>query len=69
MDKTYPLEHPAYQKITGLYRMSDNYNIEFTRDDDLLMMKVNGQLQEALVYKGNNHFEGSLLEMLEPKRI
>ncbi|HNR09379.1 MAG TPA: hypothetical protein PKM27_18810, partial [Saprospiraceae bacterium] len=33
---------------------------EFYRDDDLLMMKINGQIMEALTYKGDNTFEGGL---------
>ena len=60
LDKSYPLEQAAFKKLTGLYQMEDRSNIEFTMEDDLLMVKVNGQFQEALVYKGNNHFEGGL---------
>ena len=38
----------------------DNGNPEFSMNDDLLFMKRNGQLVEALAYKGNNTFEGGL---------
>ena len=38
----------------------DKGNVEFTQKDDLLFMKQNGQLVEALVYRGNNTFEGGL---------
>jgi hypothetical protein len=34
--------------------------LEFSRVDDLLFAKLNGQIMEALSYKGNNEFEGGL---------
>ncbi len=33
---------------------------EFTREDDLLILKLNGQIMEGLAYKGNNSFEGGI---------
>ena len=33
---------------------------EFIREDDLLILKLNGQIMEGLVYKGNNSFEGGV---------
>lgn len=59
MRKEIPLADEAYKKIVGLYEL-ENGNAEFTRDGDLLMVKFNGQLSEALAYKGNNSFEGGL---------
>lgn len=59
MGKAFPLDDAGYKKITGLYELK-NGNVEFTRDGDLLLAKLNGQLMEALVYKGNNTFEGGL---------
>lgn len=59
MQKNFPLDPEVFLKVTGLYKMEKG-NIEFTKQDDLLFMKRNGQLVEALVYKGNNTFEGGL---------
>ena len=59
MGKAQVLEDSAYRKITGLYKLKNGF-AEFNREDDLLMMKYNGQLLEALTYKGNNSFEGGL---------
>lgn len=56
----YPLEAAAYKKISGLYGMNDKSMIEFYRQGDQLFMKYNGQIMEALDYKGNNRFEGGL---------
>lgn len=59
--ESYKIEPLALQKITGLYSVSNNkWNAEFTADDDLLVLKVNGQLMETLVYTGNNEFESGL---------
>jgi hypothetical protein len=33
---------------------------EFTKEDDLFLLKMNGQYMESLVCKGNNSFEGGL---------
>lgn len=59
MGKGFVLEDAAYKRITGLYKLKNGF-AEFSREDDLLMMKHNGQLVEALSYKGNNTFEGGL---------
>lgn len=59
MQKEYNLDDEAFKKISGIYDMKDGL-AEFYRDDDLLMMKINGQIQEALAYKGDNTFEGGL---------
>lgn len=58
---SYALEPNAMQKITGLYSEKNNkWNAEFIADDDLLILKINGQLMETMVYKGNNEFESGL---------
>lgn len=59
MRKAFPLDDAAYKKITGLYELK-NGNAEFIREDDLLMMKLNGHLVEGLEYKGNNTFGGGV---------
>lgn len=59
MKETFPLDPGVFDKVTGLYQMEKG-NVEFTQNDDLLYMKQNGHLVEALVYKGNNTFEGGL---------
>ena len=56
----YVLEASAYKKITGLYQMDDKSMAEFYHQGDQLFAKVNGQIMEAMDYKGNNSFEGGL---------
>lgn len=58
LNKEFPLDKEVYNKITGIYRMDDKSTLEFTKSDDLLNMKWNGQLVESLKYIGNNTFEG-----------
>ncbi|MEO6253123.1 MAG: hypothetical protein ABIO79_07460 [Ferruginibacter sp.] len=59
MGKSYLLEEAGYKKITGIYQTNKG-NAEFSREDDLLILKLNGQIMEGMVYKGNNTFEGGL---------
>ena len=59
MGNSFALNDAGYKKITGLYQLK-NGMAEFTREDDLLLLKMNGQFMEGLVYKGNNAFEGGL---------
>lgn len=59
MGKSFPLDDAGYRKITGLYQLK-NGKAEFNREDDLLLMKYNGQLMEGLSYTGDNTFEGGL---------
>lgn len=56
----YVLDAAAFRKITGLYQMKDKSMCEFYRQDDQLFVKLNGQIMEAMDYKGNNSFEGGL---------
>lgn len=58
MSKEIPLDKIVYDKVTGLYDVGDDNFIEFSKDDDLLFMKQNGQLVASLKYIGNNTFEG-----------
>lgn len=60
MSTEFPLEKEVYNKITGLYQMDDDSNIEFIKNDDLLFLKRNGQLMASLKYIGNNTFEGGI---------
>jgi hypothetical protein len=56
----YLLDKAAYKKISGLYQMSDKSMGEFYQNGNELFLKVNGQIMEAMEYKGNNSFEGGL---------
>lgn len=56
----YVLETAAFKKIAGLYEMSDKTMCEFYRQGDQLFVKLNGQIVEAMDYKGENSFEGGL---------
>jgi len=57
MGESFPLDDAGYKKITGIYQL-ENGMAEFNRQDDLLFLKLNGQIMEGLVYKGDNSFEG-----------
>ena len=58
MTKEIPLDKKVYDKIMGLYDIGEGNFIEFVKNDDLLFMKLNGQLRASLKYIGNNTFEG-----------
>lgn len=60
MSKEIPLDKKVYDKITGVYQMDENIILEFTKNDDLLFMKQNGQLRASLKYTGNNTFVGGI---------
>jgi protocatechuate 3,4-dioxygenase beta subunit len=60
LKEEYLLEAQAYKKITGLYEMKDKSMAEFYKDGDQLFAKVNGQIMEALDYKGDNTFQGGI---------
>lgn len=59
MGKPFLLNDMGYKKITGIYKLK-NGMAEFTRQDDLLFLKMNGQYMEGMVYKGDNIFEGGI---------
>ena len=63
MSKNFPLDDQVYKKIEGLYRtdekIADSERIfEFHRTDDILFVKLKGQLVAGLKYVGDNTFEG-----------
>ena len=65
MSKTFPLNDQVYKKIEGLYRtdekIADSERIfEFARKDDILFVKLKGQLVAGLKYIGENTFEGGM---------
>jgi len=60
LKEEYVLEATAFRKITGLYDMSNKSMADFYNDGDQLFVKLNGQIMEAMDYKGNNTFEGGL---------
>ncbi|RXK60821.1 catechol 1,2-dioxygenase [Lacibacter luteus] len=60
MAKEFPLDPKVYARITGLYQLQDNMNVEFLKNDDLLFMKQNGWLRASLKYIGNNSFVGGI---------
>ena len=60
LKEEYVLEASAYKKIEGLYEMSDKSMIEFYKDGDQLFAKINGQIMEAMDYKGDNSFAGGI---------
>jgi catechol 1,2-dioxygenase len=60
MSKEIPLDKKVYDKITGLYQVENDTIFEFTKNDDLLFMKQNGQLFASLKYIGNNTFESGI---------
>jgi len=59
MSKHIPLDTAVYSKICGLYQM-DRGMAEFYQQDDLLMMKRNGQISEGMAYAGENTFRGAM---------
>jgi protocatechuate 3,4-dioxygenase beta subunit len=60
LKEEYMLEASAFKKIVGLYEMSDKSMIEFYKDGDQLFAKINGQIMEAMDYKGDNSFAGGI---------
>ena len=56
MAKEFPLDPNDFKRITGIYKV-DKDIIEFNKMDDLLFVKLNGQLVSSLRYIGENTFE------------
>jgi catechol 1,2-dioxygenase len=56
----YILDNSAFKKIEGLYEMKDHSMAEFYRQGDQLFAKLNGQIMEAMDYKGDNTFGGGI---------
>jgi protocatechuate 3,4-dioxygenase beta subunit len=59
MSQQLRVDDAVYKKVSGLYR-TDKGMLEFYREDDMLMLKMNGQIMEGLRYKGNNTFAGGM---------
>lgn len=49
----------VFEKLSGVYEMSDKTLTEFYREGDSLFGKRNGQIMFVLFYKGNNEFESA----------
>jgi len=60
MNKEFPLDEAVFKKVSGIYNMDDKSMVEFYKNNDLLFAKINGQIMEALYYKGNNKFTSAL---------
>lgn len=60
LQDAYILDAAGYKKIEGLYDMGKGVLTEFFHRGDDLFIKYNGQIEEAMEYKGNNSFEGGL---------
>jgi len=63
MAKEFKPDNSVFEKLTGVYKMTDKSVIEFYREGDLLFLKWNGQIREALSYKGQNTFAGGLRDL------
>lgn len=67
MSKTFPLDKSVFKKLSGIYTanevvdkfygLSKGGRIEFYEKGNLLYIKANGQIEEALRYIGNNSFD------------
>lgn len=60
MAKEFKADNNVLNKISGVYTMSDNSLVEFYPEGDMLFMKWNGQIREALTFKGDNEFIGGM---------
>ena len=60
MTKEFKLDDAVFDKVAGIYNMSDKTMVEFYKSGDLLFVKINGQIMEALYYKGNNNFTSAM---------
>jgi catechol 1,2-dioxygenase len=58
MAKEFKPDNTVFERLAGVYKMSDQSSMEFYKKDDLLFMKWNSQIWEGLSYKGNNTFSG-----------
>jgi hypothetical protein len=57
---TNPKNISAIFRLVGIYKMNDKSMMEFYKDGNLMFVKWNGQIREALSYKGNNVFSGGV---------
>ena len=56
MAKEFVPSNSFFDKISGVYEMSNNQKSEYYRQGDLLFIKYDGQIMAAASYKGNNEF-------------
>ncbi len=56
MAKEFTPEKGVFEKISGVYEMSNKTLMEFYREGDSLFGKRNGQIMFVLFYQGNNEF-------------
>jgi protocatechuate 3,4-dioxygenase beta subunit len=59
MKKEFKPSQDVFDKITGVYTMDDKTSLEFYQDGDSLFFKQNGQIWEAMTYKGDNTFSSA----------
>lgn len=60
MAKEFKPDDSVFEKLSGVYKMSDKSVMEFFRKEDFLFLKWNSQIREGLSYKGNNIFSGGV---------
>lgn len=65
MSKEFPLDEGIFTHLCGIYDTGNNTRVEFFRKGDLLYAKWNGQIEDALYYKGNNSFEDGNGEVVQ----
>jgi catechol 1,2-dioxygenase len=56
MRNEFRLDAAAVKKLCGIYAMNDKSLMEFYEVGNMLYLKWNGQIREALSYTGNNQF-------------
>src|SRR5258708_7439830 len=56
MAKEFKPDNTVFEKLTGVYEMSDKSHMEFYKNDDLLLMKWKSQIRKGLSLKGNTTF-------------
>ncbi len=65
MQKEFPLDEAAYDKITGVYRMDDHTTARLFHRGDLLYMETDEMIDEAYMYKGGNQFRSGAEDPLQ----
>jgi protocatechuate 3,4-dioxygenase beta subunit len=56
MAKEFKPEDVVFERLSGVYEMSNKAMWEFYRSGDLLLLKINGQISHALSFNGGNEF-------------
>ena len=56
MAKEFKPSDAVFEKISGIYQMSDSTLLEVYRGGDLIFTKSGGQITSEYAYKGNNEF-------------